>query len=81
MSNYLIVDVQGSRAGQPKFFSADLRASTTTLQHADHVPEHIVNSDLERYDNGATTRAVLADRIGSWLQNNEQQEACHDSHH
>ena len=81
MNLYLIVDLSRSKHGQCHFFSADLRASTPNLQHADRIPEVLVNRDLDRYDNGTTTRAVLADRIASWLKNNEQQEACNDSHH
>ncbi len=84
MNDYLIIDVKKSSLsdGEVWFFSADLRSATVNLDCADRVPESVVNRDLDRYDNGATTRAVLTSRIQQWLSANNYllKDSCHECH-
>ncbi|SIS88287.1 hypothetical protein [Neptunomonas antarctica] len=65
MIEYYIIDLTRSniRKGLTVFMAKDLKTRTPFLEEAGRVPEAIVNANLERFDNGQTTRAMLTNAI------------------
>lgn len=62
--NYLIIDLQATAAeGVAHFWCADLQGTTPLVDQAGRFAEEMVNSHLERFDNGAVTRAILESAV------------------
>lgn len=58
--SYLIINIQASQAqGQLIFWGKQRRYDSSRHIDAIAIDEEYVNINLERYDNGVTTRAVL----------------------
>ncbi len=69
--NYFIIDMTATRqAQQLMFLERSYQGSTTEIQQALVVREGHLNANLERFDNGRTTRAILTsaveNHIGHW---------------
>ncbi|MFN3879828.1 MAG: hypothetical protein ACK4L8_00175 [Nitrincola lacisaponensis] len=67
--NYHIINVPATRAAGVLMYWAPGKPDTPDPQRAMIVSEDQVNRSLERYDNGATTRAVLCDTQPAELKN------------
>lgn len=71
MIRYVIINLPESKLRQQLvFWGIGSEANTTDLARAMIVSEEHLNKSLERFDNGATTRAILADKVdtfqGDW---------------
>jgi hypothetical protein len=69
MNQYVIVNVRASlrAAGSELMFFTRDGSFTTALERAGIWTEGEVNADLDRYDNGTTTRAVLVESVPTLL--------------
>jgi hypothetical protein len=64
MAEYFVIDLKASRmAGVAMFYARNIKGRTRYLEDAGRFPEAIVNGDLDRFDNGLTSSAVLTDCI------------------
>ena len=73
MNYYLIINLPESKQRQTLvFWGTGSQANTTDQGKAMIVNENHLNAALERFDNGSTTRAILADKVDA-LQCNWQQ--------
>ncbi|MDI3325600.1 hypothetical protein QKW35_14575 [Pontibacterium granulatum] len=73
MIHYHIINLpESKRRKQLVFWGIGSEANTTHPARALIVNEDHLNAALERYDNGATTRAILTDKVqaiqGDWQQ-------------
>ncbi len=65
MNEYYVIDLARTnvRKGITVFIAADMRSRTRFLENAGRFSEAIINADLERFDNGQTTRAMLTSAL------------------
>lgn len=71
MIYYVVINLPESKQRQQLvFWATGSEANTTDLSRAMIVSEEHLNKSLERFDNGATTRAILVDEVdalqGNW---------------
>ncbi len=66
MNEYYIIDLTAdTRNGVLTLLGRNLKNRVSTLEHAARVPETLLNTDLERFDNGTTTRAILTSALST----------------
>jgi hypothetical protein len=65
MSHYYVVDLKRTDItnGVVVFLAQDMKARTRYLEDAGTFTEEFINENLERFDNGSTTRAMLTSAI------------------
>ncbi|WP_028468407.1 hypothetical protein [Neptunomonas japonica] len=65
MSAYYVIDLQRTdiQKGIVVFLAADMKTRTRFLEDAGSFMEEFINENLERFDNGSTTRAVLTSAV------------------
>lgn len=65
MSTYHIIDLQRTniQKGIVVFLAQDMKTRTRFLEEAGTFMEEFINENLERFDNGSTTRAMLTSTI------------------
>lgn len=67
MTTYYVIDLQRTdiQKGIVVFLAQDMKKRTRFLEDAGTFVEEFINENLERFDNGSTTRAMLASAIKS----------------